>query len=428
MPSRAYDSVSTTMAKTGMLPVDGLKAFAVPQWRSVVGTDDSTAAIQLRPHARGDSCTRGYHSTAVAAAAALAAHATRRQSRRISSATSRAAAAAEESDDFDSMDLVNLLIQKSRQSVEFGISTLEFDAEYDEVPPRGYNLALESGVDLLIVRAGRDAALLAAAAPTGTTPRFCMLLTPRATFGFGWVLNKDVASNWSVSTPLMSSLEDLGTKSIETLVLHSEGQSIWFAPWAYDGLSLAYRQGLCTRVGISTNARTVRKGDIKRAADALSQRGLTLSCVLLRFSLLDLENMAALEECRRLGVQVFAQDALSEDDLASGRYTTGNPSGGEIRVPKFTLRQLRALEPLHVALQEVVARAQARSEIKEIDTTQVALQWVRSKGASPLCNVESETNATALAMCKEWELAPDEVELLDAAQRKLDMRKIRSRQ
>eukprot|EP00971_Amphidinium_carterae_P055252 1089173-Amphidinium_carterae.1 len=235
------------------LPVDGLQAFTVSHGRSPVDAA-KTAAVQLRNAARVETCARGQHPVVAAAVAALAAHAaTRRQPRRMPPATSRAAAA--EGDDLDSMDLVNMLIQQSRQSVDFGISTLEFDAEYDEEPPRGYKLALESGVDLLVVRAGRDAASLAEAAPSGTNPRFCMLLTPRATFGLGWMVNKDVVAKWSVSTPLESCLEDLGTKSIETLVLHSEGQALWFAPWAYDGVSAAYRQGVCTRVGISTSAR-----------------------------------------------------------------------------------------------------------------------------------------------------------------------------
>ena len=52
--------------------------------------------------------------------------------------------------------------------------------------------------------------------------------------------------------------------------------------------------------------------------------------------------------------EVFASNVLGPDELASGRYTAANPTGGEISVPRFTLAQLTPLRPLHQALEDVV--------------------------------------------------------------------------
>eukprot|EP00913_Durusdinium_trenchii_P000009 g8.t1 len=98
--------------------------------------------------------------------------------------------------------------------------------------------------------------------------------------------------------------------------------------------------------------------------------------------------------------------------VRSGRYTAANPTGGEISVPRFTLAQLMPLRPLHQALEDVVKGLRIRAEKPEISTTQVALQWVVSKGASPLCDVTTEANAKAVTGCTgedgSWKLTPEE--------------------
>merc|ERR1719401_1901655 len=141
---------------------------------------------------------------------------------------------------------------------------------------------------------------------------------------------------------------------------------------------------------------------------------MPLSCVMVPLSLVSRRKLDVVEECRRLGVQVFAQEALGPEELGSGRYTAANPTGGEITVPQFTLAQLIPLRPLHEAMASVATRARQRVD-QDVDTTQVALQWVRSKGASPLCDVATEVNAKALAACEGWSLEESEVAQLDKA-------------
>lgn len=321
-------------------------------------------------------------------------------------------AAEEDGDDFN-FDMVNQLIKKARGSTELGITTGDWHTElYDEIPD-GYATALEGGIDFVDVVAGVTAMPLLRDAETESSPRFCLRLTPRTTFGLGLIFNKALVHWFCVLGPLKSACKRLGVSSVNTLTLHSDsGGRLGFPFWVYDAVAEAYRSGLCMRVGVShpnTSAKAVKK-----VADELQRRGVGLACVFLNLSLLDRRKLKIAEECKAMGFQVIATEALGRDELASGRYTAANPTGGEISVPRFTLSQLLPLRPLHDALANVAQRARQRCE-KPIETTTVALQWVCSKGANPLCDVSTDTNAKALVACKEWALTPEEVTLLDRA-------------
>ena len=74
----------------------------------------------------------------------------------------------------------------------------------------------------------------------------------------------------------------------------------------------------------------------------------------MKLSLLERDAVQLVKDCRDAGLQVFASNVLGPDELASGRYTAANPTGGEISVPRFTLAQLTPLRPLHQALEDVV--------------------------------------------------------------------------
>jgi len=318
-----------------------------------------------------------------------------------------------ENEDEFNFDLVNQLIKKSRGSTELGITTADWHRElYDEVPG-GYAMALESGIDFVDIVAGVTELPLLRDAETESSPRFCLRLKPRPTLGLGLIFNKALVHGFCVLWQLESVCKKLGVSHVNTLTLHSDGGGrLGFPFWVYDAVAEAYRRGLCMRVGVShpnTSAKAVA-----RVAEEFQRRGVGLACVFLRLSLLDRRKLALAEECRAMGLQVIATEALGRDELASGRYTAANPTGGEISVPRFTLSQLMPLSPLHEALATVAQRARQRCE-KPIDTTTVALQWVASKGANPLCDVSSEVNAKALVACKEWALTPEEVSLLDRA-------------
>merc|ERR1712129_619938 len=134
---------------------------------------------------------------------------------------------------------------------------------------------------------------------------------------------------------------------VETLILQGQGRRLYFPSWVYDAAAEAYRQGLCTNIGISHDSATIVA--VRSVAEELRRRGVVLSCLTIQFSLLDRRSLELVRECRSLGVKVYSASALGPDELASGRYTAANPTGGRIEVPRFTLAQLEVLQPLHEA-------------------------------------------------------------------------------
>eukprot|EP00929_Paragymnodinium_shiwhaense_P097147 TRINITY_DN58900_c0_g1_i1.p1 TRINITY_DN58900_c0_g1~~TRINITY_DN58900_c0_g1_i1.p1 ORF type:complete len:483 (+),score=117.55 TRINITY_DN58900_c0_g1_i1:62-1510(+) len=326
--------------------------------------------------------------------------------------------AAEDGDDLDfDFSAVDALIKKSRSAAELGIDTLDWHEDmYDGDVPKSYLKALNEGVDMVDVKANSDAMRLlrkATLEEDAPPPRYCLRITPRPLFGLGLMLNGSFIRNYSLTSQLTRALKILKIGSVDTLVL--EGPH--FAGAVYDAVTEAYEDGLCTRIGFShpnANVKTVRK-----VADELRKRGVYLSCVFLQLSLLDRKLLPLAEECRDMGLQVFANQPLGDDELASGRFTPSNPTGGEIGMPRFTLAQLMPLQPFFLALETVASMARARCERPEIDTAQVALQWISSKGASPILDCCEDKNAKAIIGCKGWALVDKEVAVLDEALKKL---------
>ncbi|CAJ1329115.1 unnamed protein product [Effrenium voratum] len=321
----------------------------------------------------------------------------------------------EEPGDIDISSLQQL-IQKQRSATELGICTNDWHPEIFDDVPQGYRDALEAGVDLVDVLANGGALQLLADA-TKTQPRFSVRVAPKPTLGLGYILNKSLVQHLTVLSPLQQAMKRLNVGYIETLTIHSDGQGrMQFPFWVYDAVVGAYQKGLCSKIGVSHPNADVKS--VRQAKQELEKRGATLSCVFVKLSLLEREAVQLVKECKDEGLQVFATNVLGPDELASGRYTAANPTGGEISVPRFTLSQLMPLRPLHQALEDVAKGLRSRCEKPEIDTTQVAVQWVVSKGASPLCDVTTQTNAKAVTSCTGrdgWKLTPDEEAMLDAA-------------
>ena len=63
----------------------------------------------------------------------------------------------------------------------------------------------------------------------------------------------------------------------------------------------------------------------------------------------------------------------------------------------------------------VGARNLISTQVDKILPVQVALQWVRAKGAVPLPAVKNQKHAQAIIGCQGWALEENEVALLDAA-------------
>lgn len=412
---------------------DASKAIVTRLPLLILPTTLPTPAQPLLLHVHGTPRPKAFRSKvmpASAAAAAMALHLRRRRQQRVRRRAQGEKGSGDAEDEYDEEDdesfsLVNMLIQKSRCASEFGICTSDWDEDVFEQIPDGFPAALRSGLDLVDARAGSWAMRLLAESDDAV-PRISLRIIPRPMFGLALILNKQIVKSFSILKPLEDSLNRLGVSYVETLTLHNEGARMSFPFWAYDAVAEAYREGLCTRVGVSHASASAK--DLQDVAKAFQDRGVALSSMIFRLSLLDRRTLPLIQECKNLGVQAFACDPLGPDELASGRYTAANPTGGEVTLPRFSLAQLAPLRPLHEALASVATRVRRRLDEQDlvpafpISTTQVALQWVRSKGASPLCSVSSKDNSEALIGCKGWELTGAEVDMLDKAADAVKMR------
>lgn len=315
--------------------------------------------------------------------------------------------------------LLEQFLQQSRTSAHVGIATSDWSPEWCDDVPDGYFAALEEGVEMVDVVAGSYAMKLLADASSPSrsssfsSPSYSVRLAPRTTLGLGYMLSGPAVRKWAVIDPLEAAMKQLGVEMVEVLTLEGKGRHLRFPSWVYDAVVEAYQEGLCNKIFVRHPAPT--SASIERVKEELQRRGTILSGVVLELSLLRPEALGFTEECCSADLEVFAELPLGDGDLASGRYTDRNPTGGELTAPRFVLQQLTPLKPLFEALGKVAARARKRLEKTSIDTTQVALQWVRSKGARPLCDVAVEANAKAVVGLTGWSLSEKEVAILDAA-------------
>ena len=140
-----------------------------------------------------------------------------------------------------------------------------------------------------------------------------------------------------------------------------------------------------------------------------------------------------IEACKRLGITPLCADVL-DGGLATGRYPSTNPTGGEASKGEgdtgpFSVRKLEKLQELFEVqdgLREKVNRrigaklvkyegGQAPKINRDVTTTQIAINYVRAKGAVPLVSVTNLKMANEVLGCLGWDLTEEEVEELDKA-------------
>ncbi len=186
-----------------------------------------------------------------------------------------------------------------------------------------------------------------------------------------------------------------------------------------EGMARAQDRGLCKHVGVCN----MNGKQVCAFKEELHKFGIPLATNQVEFSLADqsIGSDGTIAECKRLGVQVLAHTPLCRG-LASGIYSAKNPTGGKHGVPKFRFAdELQPLTPVHDALAEVSQRASARLaadrsiKVNRASTTQVSLNYVRSKGLIPLPGVYSELQAREISAGLSWQLNGEEKELLDEA-------------
>mmetsp|Transcript_12029 Transcript_12029/g.18462 ORF Transcript_12029/g.18462 Transcript_12029/m.18462 type:complete len:516 (+) Transcript_12029:73-1620(+) len=151
------------------------------------------------------------------------------------------------------------------------------------------------------------------------------------------------------------------------------------------------------------------------------------------FSLTNRKSMAMIEACKKMNITPLCTNVL-DGGLASGKYTSVNPTGGEVSKGEgdtgpYSVRTLEKLDTLFKVQDSLKEKVNSRIGDKlskfdsgkapkinrEITTTQIAINYVKAKGAVPLVPVNNVKMANEVLGCLGWELTEEEVLELDKA-------------
>lgn len=104
-----------------------------------------------------------------------------------------------------------------------------------------------------------------------------------------------------------------------------------------------------------------------------------------------------------MGLTVCAWGPLS-GGLLSGKYTVGGQSSGPRRLRQESEARLG-----------IAARVAELADERGVSSAQLALAWLRARGAVPLIGARTAEQLAANLLCVEIELEPEEIESLEAA-------------
>jgi len=184
----------------------------------------------------------------------------------------------------------------------------------------------------------------------------------------------------------------------------------WQEKYLLDAFAGLVQNGYAREIGLS-NVGPKRLAKIHEYL--AKEHGVRISVVQQQFSLLSRlpETSGLMELAKDLGIPVLGYSPLALGFL-SGKFFGQETS--KLSGPRgFVFRNLRK-DP---GVQELVElmKVVARSHGSHWTTSDVALAWVRAKGATPLVGVRNPTNARQFVSTLHENLYWDEVDALDAA-------------
>ena len=182
-----------------------------------------------------------------------------------------------------------------------------------------------------------------------------------------------------------------------------------YAPWQeaglLDGLAELVLAGRVDELGLSN----LGPKRLELIHHRLMERGVPLRSVQVQCSLLvpgDDQLIELLAVCRELDVEVLAYSPLAFGVLAC-------PPGAEERLPSTWLRR-RLFRRLLPASLELRSEMQAIAIDRGASMVQVALNWCRALGTTPIPGLRTPDQARDVAAALQWSMSTQERERLDA--------------
>lgn len=203
---------------------------------------------------------------------------------------------------------------------------------------------------------------------------------------------------------LRGSLHRLGVKQIDLYQIHWPTR-LSFVESRMEALADAVGEGLVRAVGVSNFSRD----QILRSHEALARRNVHLATVQVEYSLIhrNPETNGVPDLCRERGITLLAYSPMAMGML-TGKYSLDRLPPAP-RLGKYSSEFLFRIQPLLDLMNEIGVQHGQRSP------AQVALNWVRAKGALPIAGVKTKQQALEALQAMEWNLNREEIAALDAA-------------
>jgi aryl-alcohol dehydrogenase-like predicted oxidoreductase len=207
----------------------------------------------------------------------------------------------------------------------------------------------------------------------------------------------------SLERALKSSLKRLGIPQLDLYQTHWPWPPRSIETWL-KGMAKASKAGLVRSIGISNYNLDL----MIRAQRILEDQGLTLASNQVEYHLLQRspEKSGLLETCREREITLIAYSPIASGIL-TGKYTPENPPSGP-RGRRYNAQYLESLAPLFELMNEI-GRAHNGATY-----SQIALNWVMTKGAVPIPGAKNGEQATENLGALGWRLSPEEVAALDS--------------
>ncbi len=206
----------------------------------------------------------------------------------------------------------------------------------------------------------------------------------------------------SLLKALRASLKRLKLNSVDLYQIHMPLPPVRIETWM-ETMAEAKQNNLIEAVGVSNYSYQ----QMERAFESLSKQGIVLASNQVEYSLVNrtIEKNGLLKSCMDMGVKCIAYSPIGMGIL-SGKYSSENPIQG-LRASRFSKQDLMRIRPLIDLLKKIGSDHGGKS------ASQIAINWVRSKGALPIPGAKNINQAEQNIDILDWELNDDEVSRLD---------------